>query len=153
MFLPGFIAYSGALISDVLGPTSVTILILHVGTNDVAQTGALNGLAKYRVLLGESRCRRPEFLSIYVSLLLPRCSSLGRRSFNQSFVKWFNSEESEFNLYLLILCGRGRPRTFYTNHRFEYLTARRVLLVDCFHPSYESVIILAVHLKATLRRN
>ncbi|CAN7993797.1 unnamed protein product, partial [Ixodes pacificus] len=153
---PALITWRGAGILDILRelknlPRSVTTMVFHVGTNDLASHGGEETLRRYRSLVEYTRRERPEVRRIYVSLVLPR--HISRRSFrpNQGFVLWFNNQARLFNQSVRNLCRRSQT-VFYVDHGFEDLPPRRFLAADGVHPNFLGVAVIAEHLRGILPR-
>ncbi|KAG0433111.1 hypothetical protein HPB47_020217 [Ixodes persulcatus] len=154
---PAFITYSGGRFSDVMQlleyvPETVSTLILHIGTNDLAKDGAQASLEHLHELLSYIRSTRPGIGPIYISLVLPRSANRRRRFSNHQFVWWFNKQVTKFNIEVSRLC-RSDSGTFYIHHAFSEMPARRVLAADGVHPSFEGVALLALHYQQVIMKN
>ncbi|KAG0422446.1 hypothetical protein HPB47_001727 [Ixodes persulcatus] len=154
---PASITYSGGRFSDVMQlleyvPETVSTLILHIGTNDLAKDGAQVSLEHLYELLSYIRSTRPGIGPIYISLVLPRSANRRRRFSNHQFVWWFNKQVTKFNIEVSRLC-RSDSGTFYIHHAFSEMPARRVLAADGVHPSFEGVALLALHYQQVIMKN
>lgn len=74
---PAFISQPGAEIDDIAGlldsvPQGMSVLILHVGKNNLAKTNADTAIQKYAALLKHIKGERRDIQTIYVTLVLPR---------------------------------------------------------------------------------
>lgn len=153
---PAFIARGGAHISDVENlmdfvPRTVTTLVLHVGTCDVASAGADKAIQRFRDLLEFIAMERAEICTVHATLVLPRSLNRRRKVPDWRSVNHFNREASRFNALLRQLSRRTRGLHFI-DHGLEYLPARRVLAADGIHPSFEGVALIAGHLHQTILR-
>lgn len=154
---PAFISQSGATIEDLpllmdLVPQTVTTLILHVGTNDIARSSAEAAFERYGKLLESIRHLRPNVRTIYATLVLPRSQNRRRRNSNHQLVTRCNREASKFNSLLRRHC-RQTKGTFYLDHELEWLSPVRVLAADGLHPSFEGVAVMASHLQRIVLRD
>lgn len=151
---PGFVSYGGACFSDVLGLTrhlpSVSRLVLHIGTNDIARNGAARSCKDYLQLLRRLQRELPDLRSIHLSLALPRQPNRRRGSRNGRFVGWFNSEVRNFNREMKRICLNVLKKVYYIDHGFLDLPVSRFLGADGLHPNFEGVALLAQHFKQVL---
>lgn len=153
---PAFVSKSGATIEGLsqlleFVPHTVTTLILHVGTNDIAKGPADAAFERYKKLLGAIRHLLPNVRTIYATLVLPRSQNRRRRNLNQPFVTRCNLEAGKFNNLLRQHC-RNVKGVFYLDHELQWIPPVRALAADGLHPSFEGVAIMASHLQQLLRR-
>lgn len=153
---PAFISQSGAKIVDACSlldfvPATTTAIVLHVGTNDMAQSSAEEAFGRYRTLLDVIARDFPSIKRVYATLILPRSINRRRGGTNRRFVGKCNREAARFNGLLRRHCRQTRG-LFFLDHGFQWLPPARVLAADGLHPSFEGVAILASHLHQTLRR-
>ncbi|KAH8029663.1 hypothetical protein HPB51_002220 [Rhipicephalus microplus] len=144
---PAFICQPGACIGDIgelldFVPKGTSNLILHIGTNDLANTDAPTAFNRYVALLDRIRHERPDIPMVFATLVLPRAPNQRLRRHNWRAVRRFNFEAREFNLRLLSLCHE-REGIFYVNHRIDALPPWTVLAADGLHPSFAGVSLLA----------
>ncbi|KAH8010012.1 hypothetical protein HPB51_024362 [Rhipicephalus microplus] len=142
-----FICQPGACIGDIgelldFVPKGTSNLILHIGTNDLANTDAPTAFNRYVALLDRIRHEKPDIPTVFATLVLPRAPNQRLRRHNWRAVRWFNFEAREFNLRLLSLCHE-REGVFYVNHRIDALPPWTVLAADGLHPSFAGVSLLA----------
>ncbi|KAG0422624.1 hypothetical protein HPB47_001563 [Ixodes persulcatus] len=129
---PALIHQNRARIRDVHGlldlmPCSVTTVVLHIGTNDIATCDTVIVLKLYQRLLDYIHRLRPAFTAVYATL-----------------------EASRFNSFLHDLWDDG-PRIFFIDHGLDFLSPNRYLAVDGVHPSFSGVALLAGHLQHVIR--
>ncbi|KAH8027057.1 hypothetical protein HPB51_001953 [Rhipicephalus microplus] len=144
---PAFICQPGACIGDIgelldFVPKGTSNLILHIGTNDLANTNAPTAFDRYVVLLDRIRHDRPDIPMVFATLVLPRALNQRLRRHNWRAVRRFNFEAREFNLRLLSLCHE-REGAFFVNHRIDTLPPWTVLVADGLHTSFTGVSLLA----------
>ncbi|KAH8022960.1 hypothetical protein HPB51_006390 [Rhipicephalus microplus] len=144
---PAFICQPGACIGDIgelldFVPKGTSNLILHIGTNDLANTDAPTAFNRYVALLDRIRHERPDIPMVFATLVLPRAPNQRLRRHNWRAVRRFNFEAREFNLRLLSSCHE-REGVFYVNHRIDALPPWTVLAADGLHPSFAGVYLLA----------
>ncbi|CAN7945728.1 unnamed protein product, partial [Ixodes hexagonus] len=149
---PGFIPYSGACISDVPVltrdlPATVSRLVLHVGTNDIARNGATRSSQDFVQILRDLLRKPPGLVSVHVSLVLPLQPNRRRGGRNGRFVRRFNLEARNFNLEMRRISREVLTNVYYIDHGFTDLPPQRFLAADGLHPSFEGVALLAQHLK------
>ncbi|KAH8022016.1 hypothetical protein HPB51_020626 [Rhipicephalus microplus] len=123
---PAFICQPGACIGDIgelldFVPKGTSNLILHIGTNDLANTDAPTAFNRYVALLNRIRLERPDIPMVFATLVLPRAPNQRLRRHN-----W-----------------RAREGVFYANHRIDALPPWTVLAADGLHPSFAGVSLLA----------
>ncbi|KAH9384056.1 hypothetical protein HPB48_026041 [Haemaphysalis longicornis] len=153
---PAFVSKSGATIEGMsrlleFVPHTVTTLILHVGTNDIAKGPADAAFERYKKLLVAIRQALPNVRAIYATLVLPRSQNRRRRNLNQPFVTRCNLEAGKFNNLLRKHCRQVKG-LFYLDHELQWIPPVRALAADGLHPSFEGVAIMASHLQQLLRR-
>lgn len=153
---PAFVSKSGATIEGMsrlleFVPHTVTTLILHVGTNDIAKGPADAAFERYKKLLVAIRQVLPNVRAIYATLVLPRSQNRRRRHLNQPFVTRCNLEAGKFNNLLRNHCRQVKG-LFYLDHELQWIPPVRALAADGLHPSFEGVAIMASHLQQLLRR-
>ncbi|KAH8033394.1 hypothetical protein HPB51_011837 [Rhipicephalus microplus] len=144
---PAFICQPGACIGDIgelldFVPKGTSNLILHIGTNDLANTDAPTAFNRYVALLDRIRHERPDIPMVFATLVLPRAPNQRLRRHNWRAVRRFNFEAREFNLRLLSLCHE-REGVFYVNHPIDALPPWTILMADGLHPSFTGVSLLA----------
>ncbi|KAH8009886.1 hypothetical protein HPB51_021684 [Rhipicephalus microplus] len=144
---PAFICQHGACIGDIgelldFIPKGTSNLILHIGTNDLANTHAPTAFDRYVALLDGIRHERPDIPVVFATLVLPRAPNQRLRRHNWRAVRRFNFEARDFNLRLLSLCHE-RKGVFHVNHRIDALPPWTVLAADGLHPSFTGVSLLA----------
>lgn len=154
---PVFVTQSGLFMQEALSlldfiPRTVTTLVLHVGTNDIASSSATVVFQKYKDMVSRIVEQRPEIKKIFTTLVLPRAPDRRRACLNRPFVVRFNREAGHFNHLLRLHCRRSGT-LFYIDHALEWLPPGRVLAADGIHPSFEGVALIASHLRSLLLRN
>ncbi|KAH9378881.1 hypothetical protein HPB48_013450 [Haemaphysalis longicornis] len=122
---PAFISQPGGRIDDVgalldFVPRGVSLLVLHVGTKDIARTSAETALQKYRTLLHHIKAERPDIGTFFVSLVLPRGPNKRLRHPNLRRVGIINQEAHTFNCRLVIVCNE-MDRRFYLDNAMQQL--------------------------------
>lgn len=147
---PAFITLPGAGIRDVVNlldfvPRGVTELILHVGTNDVANTNGQVAKERYSNLLDHIAKERPDIQATFVTLVLPRSPNRRRNPHDWSAAARFNREADAFNCLLVELC-ENREKVFFLHHCLHHFPPKMVLAADGLHPSFGGVSIMAWNL-------
>ncbi|KAH6921241.1 hypothetical protein HPB50_027776 [Hyalomma asiaticum] len=77
-------------------PRTVTTLVIHVGTNDIAALPAGVVFQRYKDMLRKITELRPEIKKILATLILPRAPDRRRACRNRRFVMRFNKEAGRF---------------------------------------------------------
>ncbi|KAH9378688.1 hypothetical protein HPB48_004203 [Haemaphysalis longicornis] len=128
-----------------------TAIVLHVGTNDMAQSLAGEAFARYHTVLDVIAKDFPSMKRVYATLILPRSINRRRGGTNCRFVANCNREATRFNS---LLRGHCMPRRglFFLDHGFQWVPPARVLAAHGLHPSFAVVAILTSHLHQTERR-
>lgn len=101
-------------------PGSVSILILHIGTNYIASCGAVIAIKLYKRLLNQILREQPPITSVYITLVLPRDCNPRRKGFDSDIVRFFNYEASLFNRLLREL-SQDLPGIFFYRSRLGLL--------------------------------
>ncbi|KAH9362678.1 hypothetical protein HPB48_001225 [Haemaphysalis longicornis] len=153
---PAFISQPGARIDDVGGlldfvPRGVSLLVLHVDTNDIARTSAETAIQRYRTLLHHIKAERPDIGTIFVSLVLPRGPNERLHQPNLRRVGIINQEAHTFNCRLVDLCNE-MAGVFYLDHAMQHFSPRMVLAADGLHPNFTGVSLLSWNLYNLLLR-
>ncbi|KAH9374591.1 hypothetical protein HPB48_021201 [Haemaphysalis longicornis] len=128
---PAFITLPGAGIRDVVNlldlvPRGVTELILHVGTNDVANTNGQVAKEKYSNLLDHIAKERPDIQATFATLVLPRSPNRRRNPHDWRAAARFNREADAFNCLLVELC-ENREKVFFLHHCLHHFPPKMVL--------------------------
>lgn len=147
---PAFITLPGAGILDVVNlldfvPRGVTELILHVGTNDVANTNAQVAKARYSTLLDHIQKERPDIQAIFATLLLPRSPNRRRNPTDWRAAAKFNREACAFNCLMVDLCEE-QEKVFFLDHCLDNFPPIMVLAADGLHPRFGGVSVLSSNL-------
>ncbi|KAH8027135.1 hypothetical protein HPB51_002318 [Rhipicephalus microplus] len=85
---PAFICQPGACIGDIgelldFVPKGTSNLILHIGTNDLANTDASTAFNRYVALLDRIRHERPDIPMVFATIVLPRAPNQRLRRHNR----------------------------------------------------------------------
>ncbi|KAH9359580.1 hypothetical protein HPB48_022212 [Haemaphysalis longicornis] len=128
-----------------LVPRGVSLLVLHVGTNDIARTSAETAIQRCRTLLHHIKAERPDIGTIFVSLVLPRGPNERLRQPNLRRVGIINQEAHAFNCRLVDLCNE-MAGVFYLDHAMQHFSPGMVLAVDGLHPNFTGVSLLSWNL-------
>ncbi|KAH8030788.1 hypothetical protein HPB51_011628 [Rhipicephalus microplus] len=135
-----FICQPGACIGDIgelldFVPKGTSNLILHIGTNNLANTDAPTAFDRYVALLDRIRHVRLDIPIVFATLVLPRAPNQRLRRHNWRAMRRFNFGARECNLSLLSL-RHEREGVFYVNHRIDALPPWTMLEADGLHPSF-----------------
>ncbi|KAH9379167.1 hypothetical protein HPB48_004826 [Haemaphysalis longicornis] len=147
---PAFITLPGAGIRDVVNsldfvPRGVTELILHVGTNDVANTNDQVAKERYSNLLDHIAKERPDIQATFVTMVLPRSPNRRRNPHDWRAAAGFKREADAFNCLLVELC-ENRENAFFLHHCLHHFPPKMVLAADGLHTSFGGVSIMAWNL-------
>ncbi|KAH7983257.1 hypothetical protein HPB52_010521 [Rhipicephalus sanguineus] len=132
-------------------PRSVTTLVFHVGTSELASYGLDESLRRLRRLVNNTLRTRQELERLVVSCVLPRYPNQRLERSNEQFVHRFNREARQFNETVKAYCRRP-SKVSYVDYQFEQLPPRRFLAADGLHPSFMGVALIAETLKSALGR-
>ncbi|KAH6927401.1 hypothetical protein HPB50_003263 [Hyalomma asiaticum] len=148
---PAFVSHYGAVIADMaflvdFVPTTASMLILHVGTNDLTNKNARTVFDNYSRMIASIQRERPELQKIYATLVLPRTTNRRRGNKNQGFIRRFNREASFFNRLLRSYCKHS-SLVHVLDHALEWLPPARVLAADGVHLSFEGAALVASHVR------
>ncbi|KAH7985412.1 hypothetical protein HPB51_026834 [Rhipicephalus microplus] len=98
-------------------------------------------LVKYAMLL-DSRKERPEFGTIFSTLVLPRGFNTRLQHPCWGQVNHFNRQAHRFNSQLVKLC-KSCQNVFFIGQTIHNFLARMVLAADSVHPHFAGVSLLA----------
>lgn len=132
-------------------PRSVTTLVFHVGTSELASYGLDESLRRLRRLVNNTLRTRQELERLIVSCVLPRYPNQHLERSNEQFVHRFNRDARQFNETVKAYCRRP-SKVSYVDYQFEQLPPRRFLAADGLHPSFMGVALIAETLKSALGR-
>ncbi|KAH9365783.1 hypothetical protein HPB48_004169 [Haemaphysalis longicornis] len=130
-------------------PRGVSLLILQVGTNDIARTSAEIAIQRYRIFFHHIKAERADIGTIFVSLVLPRGPNERLRRPNFRRLGIINQEAHTFNCRLIDLCNQMLG-VFYLDHAMQHFSPRMVLAADGLHPNFTRVSLVSLNVNNLL---